>query len=121
MKWLLNIFLALVARVLLYILSFPLFVFSIPLSCNKKGGFDSYTRQLALILDVLGNVLGGPVWNLIFINDKKSLIVKFGSRFDTMSFVFAMNRHNLTWIGNRIVNLLETLDPGHLKRAVLNP
>lgn len=121
MKWTLNIFLAFVARVLLYILSIPLLVCSIPLSCDKNGGFNSYTRQLALTLDVLGNVLGGPVWNYLFIKDRKSQVVKFGSRYDTMSFVFAMNRHNLSCLGRTIVKLLETLDPGHLNKSVLNP
>lgn len=112
-----NLLLVIVARVLLWILSLPLFLFGIVTSKDKK----SYNRQLALTLDVLGNVLGGPFWNLIFIKNKEAQIVKFGSRFDTMSFVFAMNRHNLTGLGKFIINLLETLDPGHLDKSVMNP
>lgn len=121
MSWLLNIGLALLAVLLLYALSALLWVGSMMLSCRKKGDTEYYTRQLALVLDVLGNVIGGPVWNLIFIKNKNAQIVKFGSRFDTMSFVFAMNRHNLTWAGIVIVNLLEKIDPGHLNDAVTNP
>lgn len=102
---------------LLWILSFPLFLFGISLSKDKKR----YNRNLALTLDVLGNVIGGPVWDLIFIKDKKALIVRFGSRYDTMSFVFAMNRHNLTRLGKFIVYILETIDPGHLDGAIKNP
>lgn len=117
MKWLLNIALALLATTLLYVLSSPLWIGSMVLSCRKKGDTNHYTRQLALTLDVLGNVIGGPVWNLLFL---KNAIVKFGSRFDTMSFVFAMNRENLTGFGKLIVKLLETLDPGHLEDSVLN-
>lgn len=111
-------FLVFVARVLLYIISIPLLVFGIVLSSRQKCLSD-YFRRLAITLDILGNVLGGPVWNRIFL--KEANVIVFGSRHDTMSFVFGMNRNNLTRLGKFIVRILETIDPGHLNDAVLNP
>lgn len=112
-----NFLLVIVARVLLWIFSFPLFVFGLCASEDKR----KYNRQLALTLDVLGNVIGGPFWNFIFIKDKSAQIVKFGSRLDTISFVLAMNRHNLTRAGKLITRILEKLDKGHLDDAIQNP
>lgn len=110
--------LVLLAKFLLYILSVPLLVFGVIISARQKCLSD-YFRRLAITLDILGNVLGGPVWNKIFL--KEANVIVFGSRHDTMSFVFGMNTNNLTGFGKLITKLLETIDPGHLKDAVLNP
>ena len=123
MKWLLNIFLVFIARTGLYILSIPLFVISILISLIRffkvKGNpVAKYFLDLAIALDVLANVLGGPVWNLIFL--KGNVVVKFGSRFDTMSFVFGMNKAagTLNKFGLFWCWFLNKLEKDHVEKAI---
>lgn len=110
-----NIFLSALARGLLYILGAPLLAISTALGLLGGYGTDYY-RLIAITLDILGCVLGGPVWNVIFFKRGTQPTVKFGGVI-TMSFVFAHNYHNLNWLGRAIYDAIEWKDPGHMERA----
>jgi hypothetical protein len=120
LKLALNIFLACLARTLLYVLSVPLIILSVPLAFNYYQ-ISQYWRLISIVLDIVGCVIGGPVWNLIFFKWNARPVVKFGSII-TMSFVFAYNvdQGTLNGFGRSICRFLEARDPGHLQRS-LNP
>jgi hypothetical protein len=115
LKFIRNIFLSILARALLYILGAPLLVIST--ASGLLGGYGpEYYRLIAIVLDILGCVLGGPVWNIIFFKKGAKPEVKFGS-VTTMSFVFAFNYENFNDLGRAIYNAVEWKDPGHMERA----
>jgi hypothetical protein len=115
LKLILNIFLAFIARILLYVLSAPLVILS-ALTALAGGYSVNYWRTVAIVLDIVGCVIGGPVWNKILL--KSDSEVRFGGII-TMSFVLAHNYEagNLTSFGNAICKFLEFVDPGHLQAA----
>jgi hypothetical protein len=110
-----NIFLSIFARTLLYVLGAPLLIFGTAL--GLIGGYGvNYYRLIAITLDILGCVLGGPVWNVIFFKRGASPTVRFGGVI-TMSFVFAHNYVNLNGLGRSIYDAIEYCDPGHMETA----
>jgi hypothetical protein len=66
-------------------------------------------------IDKIGNVLLGDFMN-------KFAVIKpvylFGNLDDTISKALAKNLNNLTSLGKFIVNVLEYIDPGHMKRSL---
>lgn len=110
-----NIFLAVFARALLYILGAPLLAIGTISGLMGANGAQYY-RLLAIVLDILGCVLGGPVWNKLFFKKGSKPLVKFGY-ITTMSFVFAQSHEHLNGFGRAIYNAIEKADPGHMEGA----
>lgn len=76
--------------------------------------FAKVLLRIAVSLDQLGNVTCGDLLNKIFTKKGKN----FGLEDDTVSEVLAKNQNNLTRFGRLISNLLESIEPGHLNRAL---
>lgn len=66
-------------------------------------------------IDKIGNVLLGAFLNQFAI---KKLDYKFGDIDDTISKALAKNLDNLTPLGKFIVDILESIDPGHMKKSL---
>ncbi len=114
-----NIALAVFARVMLYVLSVPLIICSVT-TLPFKGALyaTGYFRTIAIVLDIVGNVIGGPVWNILFFKSGSGPEHKFGGII-TMSFVFAMNYdlETLNNLGRSTCRFLEFCDKGHLEES----
>lgn len=77
--------------------------------------FSKVLLKIAVSLDQLGNVTSGSLLDVIF--TKKG--VNFGREDDTVSEILAKNQNNLTIFGRIISNLLESIEPGHLNKALI--
>ena len=66
-------------------------------------------------IDKIGNVLLGDFMNKFAVTEPVYL---FGNLDDTISKALAKNLNNLTSLGKFIVNILEWIDPGHMKNSV---
>ncbi len=66
-------------------------------------------------IDKIGNVLLGAFLNQFAI---KKTDYKFGDIDDTISKALAKNLDNLTPLGKFIVDILESIDPGHMKKSL---
>jgi len=73
---------------------------------------NEYLLKIALTIDILGNVVGGPLFNRVLL---KTTAYPFGSISDTISYVIAYNKHygKLSKVGTLVGNILDFLDPGH--------
>jgi len=113
MKNVQGFILFLVAVVMSFILLPFLFLSSLFL-CNV----NDYLFMIALSIDQLGNVIGGPLFNYILIKEN---IYEFGDPDDTISYVLGRNEAvgNLSLLGKLIVWCLNIIDPGHTQMAVL--
>lgn len=125
-EWIGNFGLFVLAIGLLYFLSVPLFLCSILILVAKRK-LSNYFWELACVVDELGNVLGGPVWNLIFFKRGIKPMLSFGSRKETMSMVFGVNitgqpleATDLNLIGVAVCKIIDFLDKGHMARAATN-
>lgn len=117
-KFLGALLLLLVARILQLGLSIELFIAGVIITaCNRKLAF--YLYDLAVCIDVFGNVLGGPLWNVIF---RRKGGYQFGSRFDTISFAMACNKRigTLSKFGLFVEVLLNFFDKNHLEKTYRN-
>jgi len=110
---LISFLLAVIALLLVWVLALPLYVLGIFIVKIHHA----YHLTIAVSLDQLGNVLGGPLFNVIL---KKKGGYKFGHEDDTISMCLAINYliNNLTWFGLLIANTLERIDNGHLEKAI---
>lgn len=75
-----------------------------------------YLKQIAIVLDVFGNVVGQYAFN----DTLQRSGYKFGSRKDTISHALGENEQagTLTRLGKLIGTILNTLDKNHLKKAI---
>ena len=133
MKWLGNIGLTLVATLLFWMLAKYLLIGSVALCILwalkklKKEPLATYFYELACVIDELGNVIGGPVWNVIFFKWGRKPMLLFGSRKETMSMVFGVNFNgqslkatDLNLLAVTICKIIDLLDRGHMARAAKN-
>ena len=105
-----------VALVLLIVLSATTFVISFTyylLRCKLSKWF----RDMALVLDVLGNVMCAQVFNIAL---KKKGGFEFGNPTHTISYVLGKNEelNKLTYIGKLLVKVLNSIEKNHCKKAV---
>lgn len=86
-----------------------------------KNSFLKYWSDLIYTLNVgidkLGNVLLGAFMNRFAV---KELKYSFGKINDTISYALAMNIGYLSVLGKFIVDVLETIDPGHMEESIKN-
>lgn len=114
----LGVILWLVAWILKLVLSPILLLYGIIESyANKELG--NYFENIAISLDVSGNVLGKYLFNKALI---KANGYKFGSRYETISYVLGINNRDntLTLLGRLIGKLLNIIDKNHLNKAIDN-
>ncbi len=85
----------------------------------KTISFIKYWSDLIYTINVgidkIGNVLLGAFLNQFAI---KKTDYKFGDIDDTISKALAKNLDNLTPLGKFIVDILESIDPGHMKKSL---
>jgi hypothetical protein len=112
MKTLINFLLAFIARLSISFLGAALFVIGLILSSKKS----KYLLNVAISYDQLGNVLGGPLFNLIL---KKQGGRPFGDSDETISYVLGKNKriNKLTRLGTWIADGLNKIDPNHVEKA----
>lgn len=110
-----GLILAIVAYILGKIL-LPIFLL-LGLVLSTRKTYNEYLLKIAISIDILGNVVGGPLLTRILVKSNDN---PFGSITDTISYVIALNKFhkNLTGTGRLVANILDTLDPGHTDMVV---
>jgi len=80
-------------------------------------GISRKSLNIALLIDIGGNVFCAEFFNDIFI---KADVHTFGSPYQTISEVLGINNQllNMTKLGQVLVNLLHYLDPYHVEKAI---
>lgn len=85
----------------------------------RKISFLKYWADLIYTINVgidkIGNVLLAAFLNKFAIVEP---VYKFGNINDTISEALAKNLDNLTPFGKWIVDILEWIDPGHMKKSI---
>ena len=104
-----------IALALIIVLYGVLFPASVALDFR---GTNERLRKSAVIIDVLGNVLFAPVWNILLITHLATH--RFGALWQTISAVlgYAQQEGKLTKTGRLLVYLLHRLDPYHCEKAI---
>jgi hypothetical protein len=127
MKWLLNIFLTLIAAFAVYHIGPYLLIAGIIiciLQAVKKVGItplSNYFYEIACVIDELGNVIGGPFFNRFCFRKNAKIIHKFGSRHHTISMIAGINWHELNLATQIILYItVELWDKGHFGKAAAN-
>jgi len=112
MKTLLNGLLALVARVSISLLGGIGYFLGLLLSKDKA----KYNLNIAISYDQLGNVILGPLMNIVLIKKEGYL---FGNPDETISFVLGQNKESghLKKLGKDIADGLNKVDPDHVEKA----
>lgn len=107
-----NFLLAVVARWAVRILALPLYLTGLIITKDRA----KYNKNIAISYDQLGNVLGGPLFNVIL---KKKGGHEFGNPDETISFVLGENKKSktLTNFGLWIADKLNEIDPDHVENA----
>lgn len=80
------------------------------------GGAGNFLYRVAYSIDQLGNAIGGPVWQSVLVT--KAAPYHFGEPDDTISYALARNVGHETAAGKLLVWVLETIDPGHMNKAL---
>ena len=80
-------------------------------------GINDKSLNIALLLDIGGNVFCAELFNDLLIVNQQHL---FGSPYQTISEVLGINNQllNMTKLGQGLVNLLNYLDPYHVEKAI---
>jgi hypothetical protein len=114
LKTIINILLAIIARLGAYILSEFLYISGLIFSHNRA----KYHLNIGISYDQLGNTLGGPLFNLIL---RKKGGHKFGDPDETISAVLGYLKASghLTKLGKLIADLLNKIDKDHVEKAIL--
>lgn len=112
-----GIVLYLVARFMQWLLS-PLFLIFAILSLRDFNKISSYFGDTALSIDQLGNTMGAPLFNSVFLRNNPKVL--FGNPDQTISYVVGVNYldNKLTSFGIFVVKILNTLDKNHVQNAV---
>lgn len=103
------------AVIALIVLAPSLFLFGI-IAYTFSGGLGDYLYRVAYSIDQLGNAIGGPFWQVLLVN--KAAPYKFGDPDDTISYALARNVGYYTIFGLILEWALETIDPGHMAKAL---
>ena len=107
----------LVVALFLCLFFFPVFILYFTLKTIKQRGWKLFALTLALIIDILGNVIGEELLNdkLIILNG-----YKFGKSGQTISAVLGFNQElkTLTRSGEILANLLDWIDINHCYNAM---
>ena len=112
-----GIILFIIARILQWILTPVFFLYAIIRLRNVKK-ISEYFHKVALGIDQLGNVMGGPIMNDVLITKDG---YKFGNEDETISHVVGKNYPlTLTWTGFALAMALNTIDPNHVQNAAQN-
>jgi len=130
MMILLQIFLCIIAFLLLKILMYPSMIFSAFYYYLYKEEWETeiseYFKEISISVDRLGNAISGPLFNTLLIRGEDKFL--FGDSTETISFVFGKNiigiEYNkdikLTLLGKFIVMFIRQIDPGHFKKSYNN-
>jgi hypothetical protein len=125
MKKLLQSIVLFVTAVLLSALMFPvgiLFCLYRTVFYFKKStpvGYLAYVWfALAVAIDTIGNVVCGPLFNVLFIEPWSKIY--FGSIEHTVSLIIGYNKRNnhLKFWGKVLYVIIEKLDPGHFENCI---
>lgn len=123
-SFLINVLLLVVA----IILFFPLAIWGLVESAvnlfyrkrfwESLGVFGEVLLLIAVLIDVMVNVLCKVPFNRLLISEQG---YKFGSRFDTVSYVLGVNMidDSLTTLGENLCAVLDWIDDNHCMNAVL--
>ncbi len=116
-----NIIIFIVAMFLLFTVGTFGLVYTIVWSLfnSAKISFFKYWADLMYTINVgidkIGNVLLAAFLNRFAIREP---IYRFGDINDTISEALAKNLDNLTPFGQWIVDVLESIDPGHMQKSL---
>ncbi len=80
-------------------------------------GLNDKSLNIALVIDIAGNVLCAELFNDLLIKED---LRPFGNPYQTISEVLGIHNQllNLTVAGQGLVNLLDYLDPYHVEKSI---
>lgn len=106
-----------IALIILYIIGIPVLLISTIISLIQHKG-DRYYKNIAKGIDIFGNVLCSPLFNIILI--AKGSKHKFGEWGETISSVLGKNERDkeLLKLGRVIANVLNYIDKEHCKNSI---
>jgi hypothetical protein len=84
-------------------------------------GYLSYVGfSLAVAIDVVGNVICGPLFNFILLKKVNGSNIYFGNISHTVSLIIGLNYRmcQLSKIGMLLYKVIEKLDPGHFENCI---
>lgn len=110
-----NLLLWIIAVILLILLSPIFYIFAF--FNSSKNDWLKWKLELAIIIDIYGNVLGKYFWKAILI---KKDGYKFGNPKETISSALGKNKLKgaLTKSGKILCFILDTLDPNHCIKSI---
>ncbi len=110
-----GIILFIIARILQWILTPVFFLYAI-VRLGNLNKISEYFKTVAISIDQLGNVMGGPIMNDFLITKDG---YKFGNPDETISKILGKNYPlTLTWLGFALSMGLNRIDPNHIQDAV---
>jgi len=112
---LVNSILVLLVAVVLFLLFVPASILYAIISFSVPY-FTELFYAIAIGLDKIGNVALAPFLNHTAVTNEK--VLAFGRVRHTISYVLAINMEHLTGFGVFLVNVLEVIDPGHMKKTL---
>lgn len=110
--------LAIVATILIYIFSPFLIIYGL-FTMRSLKAINDYFFRIAVSIDQLGNVIGGPFFNHCAIKPEGD---KFGSEDETISSVLGKNHINqprtLKLLGKSLRFYLDQIEPNHCVNSI---
>lgn len=109
-------FLLFLVAICVFILLAPLGVIYVLLFKRKQ--LHSYWWDSAITTNQAGNVINGPLFNLLLIT--RNSVHKFGNPDEMVSSVLGKNKREktLTWTGMFFAWVLNRIDKNHVERAI---
>lgn len=111
-----GLILTFIATILLFILAIPSLLVGIIISLFSHRG-DRYFKDIAISIDMFGNVLCQHLFNITLIQKSGYKFGKFG---ETISSVIGKNKrdNNLSKIGKILDKILDLCDKNHSLDAI---
>lgn len=106
--------------VLAVVLSYIILPFAIAYTLLRYSGRGAYLRRCAFSIDQTGNAIGGRFFRDLLVQKEAPLLLTqwWGNPDKTISFALAKCMPYATIAGHILIVILETLDPGHMEKAI---
>lgn len=102
------------------VLSYIILPFAIIYTLLKYSGRGAYLRRCAFSVDQTGNAIGGRFLRDLLVQREAPLVLVqwWGNPDKTISYALAKCMPYATIAGHILIAILETVDPGHMEKAI---
>ena len=106
--------------VLAIVLSYIILPFAILYTLLRYSGRGGYLKRCAFSIDQTGNAIAGRFFRDLLVQKEAPLLLTqwWGNPDKTISFALAKCAPYLTITGHILFLILETVDPGHMEKAI---